>query len=85
MSFEAVPCMFTGRAEDGHEEQLFGLLIRPSNDTSSTTSTSSTSTIVDTSANTITNVVTTPSLQKQLQQQPIAVKNNFKLIFLNKI
>lgn len=82
MSFEAVPCMFTGRAEDGHEAQLFGLLIRPSNDVSCTTSTSSTSTatIVDTSVTSIPNVASSSlnpiSLlqQKQQQQQPIAVK-----------
>uniref|UniRef100_A0A914H086 BAH domain-containing protein n=1 Tax=Globodera rostochiensis TaxID=31243 RepID=A0A914H086_GLORO len=30
MSFEAVPCMFKSRQEDGNEAQLFGLLIRPS-------------------------------------------------------
>jgi hypothetical protein len=30
MSFEAVPCMFKSRQEDGAEAALFGLLIRPS-------------------------------------------------------
>ena len=30
MSFEAVPCMFKSRQEDGNEASLFGLLIRPS-------------------------------------------------------
>uniref|UniRef100_A0A1I8BC76 Uncharacterized protein n=1 Tax=Meloidogyne hapla TaxID=6305 RepID=A0A1I8BC76_MELHA len=29
MNFEAVPCMFKSRQEDGAEGSLFGLLIRP--------------------------------------------------------
>ncbi|KAL3108551.1 hypothetical protein niasHT_015473 [Heterodera trifolii] len=36
MSFEAVPCMFKSRQEDGNEAQLFGLLIRPSPTTAQT-------------------------------------------------
>uniref|UniRef100_A0A915D9Y6 Uncharacterized protein n=1 Tax=Ditylenchus dipsaci TaxID=166011 RepID=A0A915D9Y6_9BILA len=49
--FEAVPCVFKGRAEDGNEASLFGLLIRPSSSQqqpqiSTTSSSSTTSTLV---------------------------------------
>ncbi|CAK5098003.1 unnamed protein product [Meloidogyne enterolobii] len=37
MSFEAVPCMFKSRQEDGAEGSLFGLLIRPAIASTSTT------------------------------------------------
>nr|CAD2148428.1 unnamed protein product [Meloidogyne enterolobii] len=39
MSFEAVPCMFKSRQEDGAEGSLFGLLIRPATIASTSTTT----------------------------------------------